>query len=136
MFFTLPLSHPSLPSQCPRRYLSTEIPTRFFGCRVVKPATKLTPKYLPTPRHKRRRYREPWRWGDTAGGRQGPRGRLPSSSSLHFFSRRNARHESLDVRGFVMTEHAILHVSAIFSFLDAPLSENYISPSLSLLLSS
>lgn len=30
-----------------------------------------------------------------------------------------------------MTEHAILHVSAIFSFLGVPSSENYISLSLS-----
>lgn len=61
---------------------------------VVKPAARLTPKCLPTPRHKGRRY--PWT-GKGPGAARGARG-TPRSSALSaqlafLLCRRNARHE-------------------------------------------
>lgn len=76
------------------------------GCIVVKPAARLTPKYLPTPRHKGRRYREWTRGQARQEGAKGPRGRLPSACSLRFFSpeEMHVTNPPVHIRGFVMIE--------------------------------
>jgi len=124
--FLRDLSRVDLPhSRIPHSRIRSRIATRtcengnlcpFYLAHVVKPAVRLIPKYLstylptylPTLRHKGRRYWGPRQGGRAAGGPQGPRGRLASSTQLAFLLS-NARHESLgSVRGFVITERAIL----------------------------
>lgn len=87
-----------------RRYLSIKTVTLFSG-RVVKPATSLTPKYLPTPRHKGHRCQEPWRRREGPGRRQEARRDPEVVCSLAFSSLEEMHITNLSTfAGFVMTD--------------------------------
>lgn len=115
---------------------------------VVKPAARLTPKCLPTPRHKGRRYRGRARGQARREGPGGPRGRLPSARSLRFFSAEemHVTNSTVRVRGFVMIEacdsssppsaprslRALSTLSRFSSLLGAPSPGNYANSPFSL----